>query len=547
MKAISLQVGSGTDPTVYDDLLKFDRASNTLVFNEAGDATAAMRFEGGSDANLFYLDPVNDRVGVGTATPAAKLDVNGNIIARGGSVTVHGTNPSVIVDEEGAGNNFGSFENLSTTTTRIGHTTDGATAFLDLNLFNGGANPGQVRFFRSADITTGSIIVFDPGTSTGTINITANTGDMLMAGDLLVDGGNIGITANPDLLALSLNELTVNGDLTLFATHATLLLDAIGNAIARFDRGTDGQHAHTQYSTGGTVKWRNGLHGSLGEDYVISQSYTPANPEFVITDSTHRVGIGIVPLTKLHTAVSTEDNTILVDTYSVTNAAASGLTLRKSDNNTIGTVTQTDDGDILGAITFVGVANDANFHVGAQIRGEQVGASGGVLVPTKLVLETNSNTALNTDQLVLKANGDISISGEWDGLSLKNTTTFTRGVYVVSGTIDFNDVTPQAIATVGDGYVVVDVYIEITTAFDGGAPFVQVGDGGSSVGFITQLVTGVGYFGDDVAPRGAYLWDGTSSQRKIYTGAETVVAKFVTGGGATQGEATIFVVIQKLK
>ncbi len=119
--------------------------------------------------------------------------------------------------------------------------------------------------------------------------------------------------------------------------------------------------------------------------------------------------------------------------------------------------------------------------------------------------------------------------------------------YVVSGTIDFNDVAAQAIASVADGYAVTDVYVEITTTFDGAAPFIFVGIGGATNGFASTPGGVLGYFEEDTAGRGAFLWDGTGPTRQIFTSADTVDALFSTGGGASQGEATIYVVIQRLK
>jgi hypothetical protein len=51
--------------------------AGTLVFNEAG-ADKDARFEGDTDANLLVTDASTDRVGIGTATPSAKLQVNGS-------------------------------------------------------------------------------------------------------------------------------------------------------------------------------------------------------------------------------------------------------------------------------------------------------------------------------------------------------------------------------------------------------------------------------------------------------------------------------------
>lgn len=51
-----------------------------LVVNENGN-DADTRIEGDTDVNLVFVDASTDRVGIGTATPACKLDVNGTICA----------------------------------------------------------------------------------------------------------------------------------------------------------------------------------------------------------------------------------------------------------------------------------------------------------------------------------------------------------------------------------------------------------------------------------------------------------------------------------
>ena len=52
--------------------------TSNLVINEIG-AVFNVRIEGDTDANLFYTDATNDKVGLGTASPAEKLDVVGKI------------------------------------------------------------------------------------------------------------------------------------------------------------------------------------------------------------------------------------------------------------------------------------------------------------------------------------------------------------------------------------------------------------------------------------------------------------------------------------
>jgi hypothetical protein len=52
--------------------------TNNLVINEIG-AVFNVRIEGDTDANLFYTDATNSRIGVGTISPAVKLDVAGDV------------------------------------------------------------------------------------------------------------------------------------------------------------------------------------------------------------------------------------------------------------------------------------------------------------------------------------------------------------------------------------------------------------------------------------------------------------------------------------
>jgi hypothetical protein len=59
--------------------------TTNLVINEIG-AVFNVRIEGDTDANLFYTDATNSRVGVGTASPSAKFEVSGE--AKSSTLTV---------------------------------------------------------------------------------------------------------------------------------------------------------------------------------------------------------------------------------------------------------------------------------------------------------------------------------------------------------------------------------------------------------------------------------------------------------------------------
>ena len=71
--------------------------TTNLVINEIG-AVFNVRIEGDTDANLFYTDATNSRVGIGIVTPAEKLDVRGNGIFSG-TVTAASFKGSIVADD----------------------------------------------------------------------------------------------------------------------------------------------------------------------------------------------------------------------------------------------------------------------------------------------------------------------------------------------------------------------------------------------------------------------------------------------------------------
>ena len=79
------------------------------VWNEAGNAVN-QRMEGDTDINCFFLQGSTDRIGIGTATPAVKLDVNGTIHARS-------QNPIRYGDADNS--NFVAFRSAATVTSNV--------------------------------------------------------------------------------------------------------------------------------------------------------------------------------------------------------------------------------------------------------------------------------------------------------------------------------------------------------------------------------------------------------------------------------------------
>jgi hypothetical protein len=153
--------------------------TTNLVINEIG-AVFNVRIEGDTDANLFYTDATNSRVGVGTISPAEKLDVVGNIklsgnvvLASGQGIDFSATSGSgtseLLADyEEGTFTPTVTYTgtNTPTYTTQIGrYTKIGRTVQIQIFLgFNENGSTGNVTFtglpFTSVTSSGRAVVTF---------------------------------------------------------------------------------------------------------------------------------------------------------------------------------------------------------------------------------------------------------------------------------------------------------------------------------------------------------------------------------------------------
>ena len=126
----------------------------TFVFNESS-ADLDFRIEGNGDANLFFSDAGNDRIGIKTASPSTELHVVGGIKATGG------------IDFDGGGftfNDSGASVDFRAETNTLTH-----AMFID-------GSADKIGFGTSAP--TSGFVTMDQASSTGAIAVlTLDQGD----------------------------------------------------------------------------------------------------------------------------------------------------------------------------------------------------------------------------------------------------------------------------------------------------------------------------------------------------------------------------------
>ena len=173
----------------------------TTIFNEDG-ADVDFRIEGDTNANLFYVDAGNNRVGIGTNSPDDTFSVSGNIVCNSGQIRcndgfVSDTDLILNADENNNGNNAIIFKESDNEKMRIsdgGRISTGGETAPDVSAgglcLNQGSESANVFSCKSSDINHGRTAVDETDTWFSLRKVSDNKGGAFIHGYTDQSGGD---------------------------------------------------------------------------------------------------------------------------------------------------------------------------------------------------------------------------------------------------------------------------------------------------------------------------------------------------------------------
>jgi len=419
-----------------------------VVFNDGGN-DIDFRIEGDTNANLFFVDAGNDRVGIGTSGPGFKLDCRGegflgtdlnNGIRFNPSAGVGGTNyiQSGVNGAAGPlhlGNWYGSGFMVIDGSGRVGIGTSSPNSALHvagtgssaIQVQTTGANqfgyfiaksPNREYHFGVNDSSSGSFYIYDNTAAATRLAISSS--------------GNVGIgTTSPG---------TYNANLAVYSAGGAFVGALHANASGTFPKASAislGSDAVSYtYTTGGaSVALTGSAHiaalqstsSGAGTDIAFINTSGGSVSEKARIDGSGRLLVGTSSARSNFfngtvsagvQAESTGENAIVAAIRNNSSTGVPVFLLARSKGDSIGSNTAVANGDELGYLSFQG-SDGTQFVEGARISAAVDAASGADDLPSRLVFSTTADGASSpTERLRIDSSGYLTAQGVYDDTSV---------------------------------------------------------------------------------------------------------------------------------
>jgi uncharacterized membrane protein len=296
-------------------------SGSSVVVNDSGE-DIDFRVEGDTDANLIRTDAANDRVGIGTNAPLAKLMVGAGTRNAGAAVQSQtayfiGTK-SAFADPAYKGLWQGQL-----------HIADDSALAAGIG--------GAITFGATQDNTNGTFLASIEGSrdnatsgqyGASMIFRTRTNGSAVMGAHMVINSvGNVGIGTDDPAYLLDVYETGSN--IAIFRSTST------GYARVVIRAGASGD-AQLVFQEGTTSKWRIGNDGGDSDKFKIDTGSGAFDTSpMVAIDTTGKVGIGVSPTThQLEVSGGSYNSNLKLKGA----GASAGILFADSDNNTDGYV-----------------------------------------------------------------------------------------------------------------------------------------------------------------------------------------------------------------